>query len=259
MQLLSVASRRASTLNANRLVHSQPSLRLTTSPGSEQAIARTCGADALCPRAAFLYLRARGWSYEHSNARNDRDLCRTLPRIFSSKPKWHVAWSKPFPNLVWVGVPAPAPAPAPTPPSAAALANSAEPAPAPAVAAVPALAPAVAPALVPGPAPISAPAPAPGSAPRPRSRAEGTIRNQPAMDRQPSATRASTSAELEVGMLTAQLANVAAAMMTTARCRTRLAHRRFERTCGCSFSIERRHPAAQWPLSMLNWFSRGAA
>ena len=241
----------SSTLN--RLCDSPPR-QVPSKPSLEHVALMPCARGQL-----FLYLRARGWSYEHSNARNDRDLCRILPRIFSSKPKWHVAWSKPFPNLVWVGVPAPAPAPAPTPPSAAALADSAEPAPAPAVAAVPALAPAVAPALVPGPAPISTPAPAPGSASRPRSRAEGTIRNQPAMDRQPSATRASTSAELEVGMLTAQLANVAAAMMTTARCRTRLAHRRFERTCGCSFSIERRHPAAQWFFSMLNWCSRGAA
>ena len=96
-----------------------------------------------------------------ASSRSDRELGRKLHRLFQH-PSSSSAWSKPFPNLVWVGVPAPAPAP--TPPSAAALANSAEPAPAPAVAAVPALAPTVAPALVPGPAPVSALAPAPGSA-----------------------------------------------------------------------------------------------
>ena len=130
----------SSTLN--RLCDSPPR-QVPSKPSLEHVALMPCARGQL-----FLYLRARGWSYEYSSndARNDRDLCRILPRIFSSKPKWHVAWSKPFPNLVWVGVPAPAPAPAPTPPSAAALANSTEPAPAPAVAAVPALAPAVAPA-----------------------------------------------------------------------------------------------------------------
>ena len=114
--------------------------------------------------ALYTYLRSLGWNV--SNIDSDAKLSKNLKRVWpaASYSKSHVAWSMPFPNLVWIGVPAPAPAPAPTPPSVAALVDSAEPAPAPAVAAVPALAPTVAPALVPGPEPVSTPAPAPGSA-----------------------------------------------------------------------------------------------
>ena len=125
----------------------------TTAP---PPVARSLATRSLATRSCATRSR-------NASSRSGRELGRKLHRLFQHPPS-SSAWSKPFPNLVWVGVPAPAPAPAPTPPSAAALANSAEPAPAPAVAAVPALAPAVAPALVPGSAPVSTPAPAPGSA-----------------------------------------------------------------------------------------------
>ena len=123
---------------SSRQVPSAPSLR--------EVAAMPCAGGKL-----FTHLRGIGWSV--SNADSDAKLSKNLKRLWPTCSKSQAAWSKPFPNLVWAGVPAPAPAPAPATatapapalvPAAAAFADSAEPAPTPA--------------SIPGPAPVPTPA-----------------------------------------------------------------------------------------------------